>query len=177
MWLSQSQHGWRWDTVWLWQLQEGWDRLTMSTLYKCVTKQKPPERLREHTVRAQVGSSGELVLLHLLMRHYRGVQSFYFYSKDHVNWDTEIKIGCFLSWVFALISICLSCDSSQAHAANISLKIKIFFSLVQKISPFSVLFYSLLLFVLGRIQRILLSSRLFITGDSLEMFFPDILQA
>lgn len=32
-------------------------------------------------------------------------------------------------------------------------------------------FYSLLLFVLGRIQRILPSFRLFITGNSLEIFF------
>lgn len=84
----------------------------MSTLYKRVMKKKPLERLREHTARAQVGSSGELVVLHLLRRHYREVQIFYFYSKDHVSGDTEIKISRFLSGVFALISISLSCDSS-----------------------------------------------------------------
>lgn len=65
----------------------------MSTFYKRVTKRKPPER--EHTVRAQVGSSRELVVLHLLGRHYRRVLSFYFYSKDHVNWIQRLKLTVF----------------------------------------------------------------------------------
>ena len=128
---------------------------------------------RKHTARPQAESSGELVVLHLLTRrHYREAQCFYFYSKDSVSRDTEIKISSFLLGVFALISIFLSCDSPWAHTVNISLKIKIFFPpLVQEISPFSIPFCSLLLFVLGRIHRILHPSRLFITGDSLQVFF------
>lgn len=100
----------------------------MSTFYKRVTKEKPPERLRKRTVKAQVGSSGELVVLHLLRRHHREVQNFYFYSKDHVSWDTEIKSIVFFQESLLLSQFAFHVTHPQHMLQTSAARSRFFFS-------------------------------------------------
>lgn len=143
-----------------------------STHYKLPIKKKPQRSFiyvhicinicttyMETTGRKILGAGDDL----LTGRHYREEQLFNFCSKDPVSRETEIKISHFLSGLCSYLNLPLMWLTLSTHYKHQLEDEDSSFSL-QEMNSFSTPFAACY-------AESFTSSRLFITGESLEIFF------